>query len=202
MHERQLNIKRLTRYGLVFILSLLFVVCLHQIQRSRNASAYLRQAKRAIVEKRPVDAFDHLERYTKMVPDDPEGLSLFSNQFAEMNDLEGAYIVLQKAANKAPNRRDLQLRLLELSITLGRYRDSIRILEYQLLKETPDDVDLQEQLADLLETEHRYDEAEVKYEEIISSENPFCFINAKVSEFDTNWVSISNFCCTILDNER
>ena len=116
-----------------------------------------------------------------MVPDDPEGLSLFSNQFAEMNDLEGAYIVLQKAANKAPNRRDLQLRLLELSITLGRYRDSIRILEYQLLKETPDDVDLQEQLADLLETEHRYDEAEVKYEEIISAYPDRLSAYAKIS---------------------
>ena len=169
MYERRLNIRRLTRYGLVFVLTLFVVVCVRQIQVRRNASAYLRQAKRAIAEKRVMDAYDHLDRYTKWVPDDPEGLTLFGNQIAEMNDLENAYIVLQKAASKAPNRRELQLRILDLAITLGRYRDGLQILEYQLLKETPDDVDLMERMADLLDLEHRYAESELKYEEIISA---------------------------------
>lgn len=169
MYERQINVKRLTRYGLVFILSLLFVFCLNQVQKLRNASAYLKQAKRAIAENRPLLAFDYLERYVKMAPDDLEGLTLFGNQFLELNDKEGAYITLQKAATKSPNQRDLQLKLLDLAITLGRYRDAIHLLEFRLLKETPDDVDLLEKLADLFEVEQRDEDAELKYEEIISS---------------------------------
>lgn len=119
---------------------------LHAYQMDRHAGAYLREARRAQEEGRPFDAVRHFRRYVKLAPQDAEGLALFGIQLADLNELEPAYLMLDQALRREPQRDQWRRHLVETAIELQRYSDARANLEDHLLKEHPDDAELLNQL--------------------------------------------------------
>lgn len=144
---RKLNVRWLVGIVISPIILGFFAFLLHEFQMQRNASVFVREAKRAQAEGRFDEAAAHLRRYVKLAPKDTEGLILYGNQLADLNNWGPAYLALEKAIVKAPDRSDVRRRLVELSLRLGRNDEARENLENHLLKESPEDSDLLDMLA-------------------------------------------------------
>ena len=142
---------------------------LHEFQMARNASAYVREAKRLQAEKRPEDAVIHLRRYVKLAPQDAEGWVLYGTQLADLGHIEPAYLVLERVIRQWPNRSDVRRRLVGLAIDLGRYSDATDHLQNHLLKKSPQDGELHEQLSDCQFAREEYQEAQTSLETAIAN---------------------------------
>ncbi len=119
---------------------------LHAYQVQRHAGVYLREARRAQEENRPTEAVRHLRRYVKLAPDDTEALALYGVQLAELDQHEPAFLVLEQALRREPDRDEWRRQLVGTAIDLERYSDARANLEEHLLKRSPDDAALLMQL--------------------------------------------------------
>ena len=157
---RKLNLKWLcgVGIGLVSLFTMAFVV--HAFQISRNASAFVREAKRAQAEKRPREAIEHLRRYVKLAPDDPEGLLLFGTLLASVNRSEAALLTLSQALQKWPDRMDIRRKFVEVSMNVGRFADATDQLKDSLIPASPSDGGLLELLSDCQVGQSQYQDAE------------------------------------------
>ena len=144
---RKLNVRWLVGVVVSLILFGVLAYFLHEFQMKRNASVFVREAKRAQSEGRPEDAALHLRRYVKLAPNDTEGLILYGFQLADLNSVGPAYFSLEKAIQKSPDRSDVRRRLVELSLKLGRVPEAREHLENHLLKDSPHDSELLELLS-------------------------------------------------------
>ena len=151
---------------IVFGLLLYF---LHSFQMGRNSHVFLREARRAQSEKRPQDAANYLRRYVKLAPKDAEGLILYGFQLADLNQNESAFNVLDRAIQKQPDRMDVRRKLVSLCLSTRRFRDASDHLEKYLLKESPDDGELVEQLARCQIGLKQFDQAAVTLQRAIDS---------------------------------
>ena len=141
-------------FPIVFSVSIYF---LHKFQLKRNAAVFKREARRAQKEGHPEDALVYLRRFIKLSPNDTEGLILYGNQLADLSVaqpslVQPAYLILEEALRKLPaddeaEKLILRKRLLDLTMKMGRYLDSMELLENHLLKESPNDSTFLEQLA-------------------------------------------------------
>ena len=118
----------------------------HAFQMRRHAGAYLREARRAQDENRPREAVRHFRRYVKLAPHDTEGLALYGLQLAELEQLQPAYLILDQALRRQPERDDWRRQLVETALDLERYGEARANLEEHLLKDHPQDSELLAQL--------------------------------------------------------
>ena len=157
----KLNLRWLAVIVFVPILLGVFFYFLHSFQMGRNSHVFLREARRAQAENRPQDAVNYLRRYVKLAPKDVEGLILYGFQLADLKQAEPAFNVLDRAIQKQPDRMDVRRRLVTLCMSIRRFRDAIDHLENHLLKESPTDGELLEQLAACQLGLNEYDQAAV-----------------------------------------
>ncbi|MGC1274999.1 MAG: tetratricopeptide repeat protein [Planctomycetaceae bacterium] len=143
---------------------------LHAYQVQRHAGAYLREARRAQEENRVSDAVRHFRRYVKLAPHDTEGLALFGLQLAELDQLEPAYLMLDQALRREPDRDEWRRQLVETAIDLGRFGDARANLEDHLLKQHPQDASLLAQLGRCQVALGKNDEAAQSFEASVQAE--------------------------------
>ena len=145
---------------------------LHKFQMVRNASSYLRQAKRAQSENSPeskANALTYLVRYVQLAPNDPEGLLLLGLQYAEFDKFQRAAIMLERGLAYLPDRSDAGRRLVDSLMKLGRFTDASDHLQNHLLKATPNDSELLEQLGLCKAFKKEFDQAEKTFQSAIKS---------------------------------
>ena len=149
------------------LFTMAFVV--HAFQISRNASAFVREAKRAQADKRPREAIEHMRRYVKLAPDDPEGLLLFGTLLASVDRNEAALLTLSQALQKWPDRMDIRRKFVEVSMNLGRFADATDQLKGSLIPASPEDGGLFELLSRCQIGQSLYQEAEKTLETAIET---------------------------------
>jgi cellulose synthase operon protein C len=145
---------------------------LHHFQMVRNASSYLRQAKRAQEENGPdskTTALSYLSRYVQLAPTDPEGLILLGLQYADVDSFQRAVIVLERGLSYQPDRSDARRRLVECLMRIGRYPDASEHLQNFLLKASPNDGELLEQLGACQVFQQEFEKAEKTFRASIKS---------------------------------
>jgi tetratricopeptide (TPR) repeat protein len=141
-----LNVRLLSGLAMGLLVLGIGSYSLHAYQMQRHASAYLREARRAQEENRPQEALRHFRRYVKLAPHDTEGLALYGLQLAELDQLEPAYLALDQALRREPDREEWRRQLVETAIELKRYTDARAHLEDHLLQRFPEDAALWTQL--------------------------------------------------------
>ena len=162
------NQRKLNLPFLAGLLTIPFVVAglvhlLHNFQMVRNASTFLRQARRAQESNTPDSkgkALTYLERYVKLAPKDPEGQILLGLQYAEVNRFHRGAIHLQSGLGLQPERPEARRRLVDCLMQLGRFTDAIEQIENYLLKETPKDSELLQKLAICQRAKQDFEQAE------------------------------------------
>ena len=145
---------------------------LHHFQMVRNASSYLRQARRAQEDNSSASkttALNYLVRYVQLAPNDPEGLILLGLQYADFNNFQRAAIMLERGLAYQPDRSDVRRRLVECLMMLGRFTDASDHLQNYLLKAAPDDSELLEQLAACQRAKQEFEQAEKTVRSAIKS---------------------------------
>ena len=145
---------------------------LHHFQVVRNASSYLRQAKRAQEENGPDSkstALSYLARFVQLAPNDPEGLILLGLQYADVGSFQRAAIMLERGLAYQPDRSDARRRLVECLIRLGRFTDASDHLQNYLLKAAPNDSELLEQLGACQSAKQDFEQAEKTFQSAIKS---------------------------------
>ncbi len=160
----KVNIKPTIILAVTTLVLCLSIYGIHELQMSRNSSAFIREAKRAQAEGRPEAAVAHLMRYTLLKPNDVYGLTLFGMQLAELGErqphlLGGAYVTLEKVIGIEPGNVEVRRKLAEIAGKNGMYAEAIDNVNY-LLKDFPDDVDLLEILINSNLGRGDYNEAE------------------------------------------
>ncbi len=145
---------------------------LHHFQMVRNASTYLRQAKRAQEDTGPnakATSLNYLARYVQLAPNDPEGLILLGLQYADLNGFQRAAIMLERGLSYQPDRSDVRRRLVECLMRLGRFTDASDHLQNYLLKEAPNDSGLLEQLGACQRAKQEFEQSERTFQAAIKS---------------------------------
>ncbi len=145
---------------------------LHHFQMVRNASSYLRQARRAIEEDGPNSkstALGYLARYVQLAPNDPEGLILLGLQYADVSSFQRAAIMLERGLTFHPDRVDVRRRLVECLMRLGRFTDASDHLQNFLLKDTPKDGELLQQLGECQRSKQEFELAAKTFQAAIKS---------------------------------
>jgi len=143
---------------------------LHAYQVQRHAGAYLREARRAQDESRPIEAVRHLRRYVKLAPHDTEALALYGIQLAELGQHEPALLMLEQALRREPDRDDWRRQLVETAIDLERFSDARLNLQEHLLNKNPHDADLLLQLGRCHVAMNENDLARKAFEAAIAAE--------------------------------
>ena len=162
-----------TRLLVVLTLSTLLlggaVHWLHGFQVKRNAHMFLREAARAKEAQKLGEAARNYQWYVELVPNDGEVLADFGILLADLEAYEPAYATLEKALRLEPNRTEVRRRLVGVAIELGRYRDAREHLVRHLLKASPEDGELLEQLGRCQEAASQYAEAAASYRSAIEN---------------------------------
>lgn len=166
---RKLNVRWLVGIVVCPIVFGILAYFLHSFQMGRNAKVFVREAKRAQAEGHFDEAAVHLRRYVKLAPQDTEGLILYGNQLADLNNPGAAYLSLEKAIQRVPDRSDVRKRLVELSLKLGRNEEARDNLENYLLKESPNDSELLDMLATAQIQQSKFTEAQKSLESAIQN---------------------------------
>jgi tetratricopeptide (TPR) repeat protein len=121
------------------------VYAFHGVQVKRNAGALLTQADRAEEQGRPDRAARYLARYVALAPSDADALArygLLLDRLARTDKARAdAFLVLERAVAKSPDRPEVRRRLAGLAIQIGRYSDAADHLR-PLLAASPNDADL------------------------------------------------------------
>ncbi|MEI8016971.1 MAG: tetratricopeptide repeat protein [Schlesneria sp.] len=145
---------------------------LHHFQMIRNASSYLRQARRALEEdgqNSKSTALSYLARYVQLAPNDPEGLILLGLQYADVNSFQRAAIMLERGLTFRPDRADVRRRLVECLMRLGRFTDASDHLQNFLLKDAPNDGELLQQLGECQRSKQEFEQAAKTFQASIQS---------------------------------
>ncbi|HZZ82334.1 MAG TPA: tetratricopeptide repeat protein [Gemmataceae bacterium] len=130
-------------------MTIVLVAVVHEWQMKRTARTLLVQAEDAQAEDDLEKAASFYAQYCEYVPDDAESaahMALLMADIAERKDADRhkkmrAYSTLEAQLRRHLERNDIRRRLVDYTILVGRWGDSIDHIK-TLLKEKPDDVEL------------------------------------------------------------
>ena len=171
-NERKLNLPFVAGLLTVPFVVAGLVHLLHHFQMVRNASTYLRQAKRAQEEntfESKSKAVMYLERYVQLAPNDPEGFVRLGLQYADVNRFYRATIMLERGLAYLPDRSEVRRRLVDCLMQLTRFNDASEHLQNYLLKASPDDGELLEKLAVCQSSRQEFEAAEKTFQSAIKN---------------------------------
>jgi tetratricopeptide (TPR) repeat protein len=131
------------------LLSIVLVAVVHAWQMQRTARVLLYQAEEAQKNDELEEAASFYSQYVEYVPDDADAgahMALLMADIAEEKDASRqkkmrAYSALEAQLRRHENRDDIRRRLVDYTILVGRWGDSIDHIE-TLRKETPNDAEL------------------------------------------------------------
>ena len=92
---------------------------------------------------------NYFSRYLALVPTDPDALARYGLLLSDPKlaktprDLNRALNVLERAVLRDPSRNDLRRRVVRMGIDLGRYTNARDDIKDRLLKEFPNDGELE-----------------------------------------------------------
>ncbi|HEV3205245.1 MAG TPA: tetratricopeptide repeat protein [Gemmataceae bacterium] len=161
---RRLNIRLLL---LSIGLGIIFgsgIFSLHWLQSGRIAEAILRQAQKFEEEKNYPQSVKFLGRYLEFIPNDLEqraqlGRLLAGEQFADSwKARESAFFNLEQVLTRQPERDDLRLLLVRVTMDLRRFEGAREHLDY-LVKTRPEDGAVDRLFAQWHERQGKYAEA-------------------------------------------
>jgi tetratricopeptide (TPR) repeat protein len=160
--RRKLNVKLLG--WVVGGLLLVGAAChfLHEFQVRRNAGALLQQADYALEHEQLREAASYLNRYLAYEPGDTEALARYALTLERLADSPAAhyqaYLTLQQALRRDPDRADLRREAVALAVRLYRFDEAARDIEV-LLKANPHQPELEFSLGCCQEAAGEYDKA-------------------------------------------
>jgi tetratricopeptide (TPR) repeat protein len=146
--KKMLNRKFLGILVLVVAVFAIGVYCLHSIQVSRNAGAYLTQAERAEQEGDLDQAIEHLSRYLVLKPGDTTALAKYALLLADEKIATNARArshavdLLEQVLRRDPSRADVRRALIPLALRQGRHHEARPHLDI-LFQATPQDPHLE-----------------------------------------------------------
>jgi cellulose synthase operon protein C len=172
--RRQIKLKFLAQMLLTLVVLGVGVHFLHAFQVKRNAAAFLLRADEAEEEKDYAKSLNYLRRYLGFHPNDSETLA----RYALLLDKEAApqarfraFLVLEEAVRRNPDREDVRRRVISTAMALHRFGEAKEHLK--MLQETRrDDVELEDLLGQCEEAGAEFKEARDRYENIINKLDP------------------------------
>ncbi len=155
MQKRRLNLAWLS--GVMFGTLFFLIICygIRHFQIKKNSKIFLRLADEAEGKKDAIKLEEYLKRYVRLNPKDPDGLVRYVVHQSERGRWENAsrqtklaiYLKLIQATEFFPERKDVWERLVWLGISVGRYKDTLTVIQSHLLKESPNNPEYLEHLA-------------------------------------------------------
>jgi Tfp pilus assembly protein PilF len=168
--RRTLNVKLLTITLIILAVLAGGVHWLHGYQVQRNAGDLLARADRAEEQEDLAGACDYLERYVALAPHDLDALAryglLLDRAAKGPRDRFAAFFTLEKVVRLAPERHDVRRDLVRVAIAVHRHSDAHDHLN-ALLEVFPDDVELQEMLAQCEEAATQFARAAELYGRVV-----------------------------------
>ena len=192
MRRRQLNLGFLAGVVVAPFVVGGFMYVVHEYMELRNAPFRLASAKKAqdeahrlseaALQKMGKDrekilkaaaisrskALKFCSNYVKRKPRDPEGWVTLGFTEADSGSIQPAYLHLERAIQDLPERTDVRKKLVELGIMMRRFSDAEVHLKDFLLKASPDDGDLMQQLVRCQVGRNEFSEAESTLRQIIT----------------------------------
>jgi tetratricopeptide (TPR) repeat protein len=170
--RRVLNVKFLA--GLI-VLTLVLGGSLHFVhgaQVKRNSSSFKVRAETALSQKKLSEAVKYLQRYLVFNPTDIESLIKLADALEAISTAPRqqvrVYFALDKVIRMEPARNDVRRRLATIAMLIGRFSDAHEHLEL-LLTSSPDDPELQHQMARCCEMRGDYRAADGWYKKAIDN---------------------------------
>jgi tetratricopeptide (TPR) repeat protein len=144
--KRRVNGKFGVVLGSVLVAVGVGVHFLHGYQLRRHAGIFLWQADRAGAEGRRDQELEYLRRYLTLAPRDTEALARYGLALKEQATTRAgrlhAFLILEQVLRREPGRTAVRRQLVPLAMDLGLFTDAAVHLDI-LLKETPDDGELE-----------------------------------------------------------
>jgi tetratricopeptide (TPR) repeat protein len=149
---------------------------LHEFQVKRNAAALRERAEMALADGQLRQAVSYLSQYLDYEPGDTDALAQYALARDALADSPSAHyqawLLLEQAVRRAPDRADLREHAVRLALGLYRYDDAARHLQV-LLQAAPARADLEYSLGWCEENDGHYAQAEAAYRRAVAHDPAF-----------------------------